>query len=163
MKKKIRKKNEIKSLGEIYIILIIVSIIIGIILVLFDPDVDIFNKRKLAKLRYDIVVEENNNRNVYYDEEKGMITPKGLGGYANNYSYTLINSKTNEKIEINYQYIYSMHEEKDNVSVEISSISDDDIKKYVEKYGKSEKLLSVKDIIDMHHKDYKVNSIEKNN
>ena len=55
-----------------------------------------------------------------------------------------------------------MHEEKDNLNVVIKSISNQDVEEYAKKYGKSEKLLSVKAIIDKHHKEYEVNSIENN-
>lgn len=159
-------KKKIEKIIKIILITIILLMIIGIIFFIIDRKINlrenVFNKIQLKNLKYDIVLEEDHDRNVYIDKTTGLLEMRSVGGYANNYSYILINSKTNEKIEINFQDVYSMHEEKDNVNVVIKSISNQDVEEYAKKYGKSEKLLSVKAIIDKHHKEYEVNSIENN-
>lgn len=156
-----------KNVKKIIIIVVILLVVIGIILAILNKNTILLNK-----LEYDIVVASNlreyegmdpenipasenedmNSTNVQNNEYEGMDTIQvPAGGYSTKYYYTLINSIKKEKYTIVYENVWDVHNErgdKDKVTITINKIDDNEIQENTNKYGKTSKLLSVKELLD---------------
>ncbi len=102
--------------------------------------------KSFDSLQYDIIVEKHR-----YEYEGWNPEEVPVGGYSTNYYYTVINSELHEKYTIIYQDVWSVHNERgdiDTITVTTEVVSDEDIDLYIEKYGKQDHLLSVKDFFE---------------
>ena len=104
------------------------------------------DENSFDKLQYDIIIEKHR-----YEYEGWNPAEIPETGYSTNYYYSVINSERHEKYTIVYQDVWSVHNERgdyDTISVSTETVSDEDLDKYIEKYGKNPHLLSVKDFFE---------------
>lgn len=104
------------------------------------------DENSFDKLQYDIIIEKHR-----YEYEGWNPAEIPETGYSTNYYYSVINSERHEKYTIVYQDVWSVHNERgdyDTISISTETVSDEDLDKYIEKYGKNAHLLSVKDFFE---------------
>ena len=143
-KKIINESNSHKALAIVFFGIALFCIAIVSLALL--PNKAKTDRKDFDELEYDIIVEKHR-----YEYEGWNPAEIPETGYSTNYYYTVINSKLHEKYIIVYQDVWSIHNERgdyDTISVSTETVTDEDLNKYIEKYGKNTHLLKVKDFFE---------------
>lgn len=146
------KQSKVLKIG---IIVLSVLIIIGVI-VLYNMFV--YPKSLLANLEYDILIEEHRNQYA------GMADIPATG-YSTTYYYTVINSTKKEKYTLIYQDVWDIHNQNgdiDSIKIEIEEITDEEVQRAINEYGKKNKKSKLKDLFEQNIEEkYRIKSIER--
>ena len=143
-KQVINESNSHKALAiSFFGIGILCIIFVSLALLPNKPNTD---RKDFDALKYDIIIEKHR-----YEYEGWNPAEIPETGYSTNYYYSVINSEKHEKYTIVYQDVWSIHNERgdyDTISVTTETVNDEDLDKYIEKYGKNPRLLSVKEFFE---------------